>query len=109
MTFLVVLISFLPGFYPLQHTSAQTNGLIEILVKDAIEDLQNNNTNTALTHSNLASQKLSSQGVSSSDSSLVLINDAIQDLLNNDTRNESKRNYTAIWTYDVQSWHKRLL
>jgi hypothetical protein len=47
--------------------------------------LQNNDTNTALTHSNLASQELSSQGISSSDSTLVLIHDAIQDLLNNDT------------------------
>jgi hypothetical protein len=64
---------------------AQPNESVKILITDAIEDLQNNDTNTALTHSNLASQELSSQGVSSRDSNLVLINDAIQDLLNNDT------------------------
>ena len=66
--------------FPLQQTFAQTNESVKILIDDAIEDLQNNDTNTALTHSNLASQELSSQGVSSSDSALVLIHDAIQDL-----------------------------
>lgn len=64
---------------------AQPNESVKILITDAIEDLQNNDTNTALNHSNLASQKLSSQGVSSSDSALVLIHDAIQDILKNDT------------------------
>lgn len=82
---LVVSISLLPTFYPLPKTFAQPNESVKILITDAIEDLQNNDTNTALTHSNLASQKLSSQGVSSSDSALVLIHDAIQDILKNDT------------------------
>jgi hypothetical protein len=82
---LVVSISLLPTFYPLPKTFAQPNESVKILITDAIEDLQNNDTNTALTHSNLASQKLSSQGVSSNDSALVLIHDAIQDILKNDT------------------------
>jgi hypothetical protein len=82
---LVVSISLLPTFYPLPKTFAQPNESVKILITDAIEDLQNNDTNTALTHSNLASQKLSSQGVSGSDSALVLIHDAIQDVLKNDT------------------------
>ena len=82
---LVVSISLLPTFYPLPKTFAQPNESVKILITDAIEDLQNNDTNTALTHSNLASQKLSSQGVSGSDSALVLIHDAIQDILENDT------------------------
>lgn len=81
----VLLVSLLTAFFPLQQTFAQTDQSVKILITDAIEDLQNNDTNTALIHSNLASQELSSQGVSSSDSALVLINDAIQDLLNNDT------------------------
>lgn len=82
---LVVSISLLPTFYPLPKTFAQPNESVKILITDAIEDLQNNDTNTALTHSNLASQKLSSQGVSGSDSALVLTHDAIQDILKNDT------------------------
>jgi hypothetical protein len=82
---LLVFISCLPASFSLQPTFAQINGSVKILIADAIEDLQSNDTNTALTHSHLASQKLSSQGVSSSDSSLVLIHDAIQDILNNDT------------------------
>ena len=82
---LVVSISLLPTFYPLPKTFAQPNESVKILITDAIEDLQNNDTNTALTHSNLASQKLSSQGVSGSDSALVLIHDAIQDVLENNT------------------------
>ena len=82
---LVVSISLLPAYSPLLQTFAQPNESVKILITDAIEDLQNNDTSTALTHSHLASQKLSSQGVSSSDSALVLIHDAIQDLLNNDT------------------------
>jgi hypothetical protein len=64
---------------------AQPNESIKILITDAIEDLQNNDTTTALTHSNLASQELTSQGVNSSDSALVLVHDAIQDILKNDT------------------------
>ena len=82
---LVVWISLLPVYSPLMQAFAQSNESVKILITDAIEDLQNNDTNTALTHSNLASQKLSSQGVSSSDSALVLIHDAIQDILKNDT------------------------
>ena len=82
---LVVSISLLPTFYPLPKTFAQPNESVKILITDAIEDLQNNDTNTALTHSNLASQKLSSQGVNSNDSALVLTHDAIQDILKNDT------------------------
>jgi hypothetical protein len=80
-----VFISLLPVSFPLQQTFGQPNESVKILITDAIEDLQNNDTDTALTHSNLASQELSSQGISSSDSALVLIHDAIQDLLNNDT------------------------
>ena len=60
----VILISLSPAFFPLQQTFDQTNDSVKILITDAIEDLQNNDTNTALTHSHLASQKLSSQGVS---------------------------------------------
>ena len=82
---LVVSISLLPTFYPLPKTFAQPNESVKILITDAIEDLQNNDTNTALTHSNLALQKLSSQGASGSDSALVLIHDAIQDVLENNT------------------------
>lgn len=82
---LIISVSSLSGVYPTQQTFAQTNESVRILITDAIEDLQNNDTSTALTHSHLASQELSSQGVSSSDSALVLIHDAIQDLLNNDT------------------------
>ena len=82
---LVVSISLLPTFYALPKTFARPNESVKILITDAIEDLQNNDTNTALTHSNLASQKLSSQGVSGSDSALVLIHDAIQDVLENNT------------------------
>ena len=82
---LVVSISLLPTFYPLPKTFAQPNESVKILITDAIEDLQNNDTNTALTHSNLASQKLSSQGASGSDSALVLIHDAMQDVLENNT------------------------
>jgi hypothetical protein len=61
-----VFISLLPVSFPLQQTFAQTDDSVKILITDAIEDLQNNDTNTALTHSHLASQKLSSQGISSS-------------------------------------------
>jgi len=40
------------------QTFAQTNASVKILVTDAIEDLQNNNTDTALTHLSLASEQL---------------------------------------------------
>jgi hypothetical protein len=81
----ILLISLLPGSFIQQRTFAQTGQSVSLLITDAIEDLQNNDTNTALTHLHLASQKHSSQGVNSSDSTIVLINDAIQDLLKNDT------------------------
>jgi hypothetical protein len=42
------------------QTFAQTNKSVGILITDAIEDLQNGDTNAALTHSNLALQELSS-------------------------------------------------
>jgi hypothetical protein len=47
-------ISFLPVSFPLQQTFAQTNESVKILITDAIEDVQNGDTNAALSHSNLA-------------------------------------------------------
>lgn len=84
---LIVLISLSPGIYPQRQTSAQTNESVKILITDAIEDLQNGDTNAALTHSNLASQELSSSADTSSSisSARVLLNDAIQDIQNGNT------------------------
>jgi hypothetical protein len=60
---------------------------VKILINDAIEDLQNGDKNGALTHSNLASQELSSSAGNSSsvESAQVLLDDAIKDLQNGDT------------------------
>lgn len=84
---LIVLILLSPGIYSHRQTSAQTNESVKLLITDAIEDLQNGDTNGALTHSNLAPQELSSSAGNSSsvESAQVLLDDAIQDLQNGDT------------------------
>lgn len=85
---LVVLISLLPWFNLAPQTFAQTNNeSVRTLITDAIEDLQNGDTNTALTHSNPALQELSSSANASSsiDSVRILLNDAIQNIQNGDT------------------------
>ena len=50
----ILLISLLPGSFIQQRTFAQTDHSVPLLITDAIEDLQNNDTNTALTHLHLA-------------------------------------------------------
>ena len=56
-----------------------------MLIKDAVEDLQNGDTNSALIHSNLALQEFSSSAnASSSVGSVQLLNDTIQDIQNGD-------------------------
>ena len=59
---------------------------MNILINDAIRDLQNNDANAALTHSRLAEQELTTFANTSatSDSARVLVNDAIRDLQNGD-------------------------
>jgi hypothetical protein len=82
----IILISLLPWSFIQQKTHAQTGQSVMILITDAIEDLQNGDTDAALTHSNLALQELSSTGNSSSiESAQLLLNDAIRDLENDDT------------------------
>lgn len=82
---LIVISSLLPWSHIQLQTFAQ-NESVKILIADAIEDLQNGDTNTALTHSNIASQELSSSAENSSSvvPALILLNDAMQDLQNGD-------------------------
>jgi hypothetical protein len=80
-TLFVVIISLLT-FNLSPQTFAQTNESVGILITDTIEDLQNGDTNTALTHSNLALQELSSSANASSsvDSVRVLLTSNIETL-----------------------------
>jgi hypothetical protein len=83
---LITLVLLLPMSYFKQQGWAQTSESIKLLVTDAIEDLQNSNTDSALTHSNLALREaVSSNGSSSVESARVLLNDVIQDLHSGDT------------------------
>src|SRR5919106_372643 len=69
-----------------QLTTRQNQGAVNILISDAIRDLQNNDTNAALTHSKLAEQELTTTANTSATtgSARVLVNDAIRDLQNGD-------------------------
>jgi hypothetical protein len=62
--------------------------LAKVLLEDAIQSLQNNDTNRALIRLNLADQQISSsvaENLSSAQIIKVLLEDAIQSLQNNDT------------------------
>jgi Bacterial Ig domain/PKD domain len=85
----VLLVPFLQILFLQQELTAQTNEVsAKVLIDDAIQNLHNNDTTSALTHSNLAMQQLptSPNNVSSSiDSARVLLTDAIENLRKNDT------------------------
>src|SRR5215204_5911006 len=83
-----LLISLLKISVPELDLMAQTNeGFVTVLIDDAIQNLQNNETSAALTHLNLAQQGLETFANESSSVNVatVLIDDAIQNLQNNET------------------------
>lgn len=84
----VLLVPFLQIIFLQQELTAQTNEVLaKVLIDDAIQNLNNNDTTSALTHSNLAMQQLttSPNNVSSSiDSARVILTDAIENLRKND-------------------------
>src|SRR5215207_1138640 len=83
-----LLISLLKISVPELDLMAQTNeGFVTVLIDDAIQNLQNNETSAALTHLNLAQQELETFANESSSVNVatVLIDDAIQNLQNNET------------------------